>query len=423
MLRPTKIFALAALWLVPTLIFAAAFTEGWIPAWHSVGVPAILPRFADLATIPYGVQALHQGLDPLVISPADPLRRTVNYPRVWLYLFSALGVTAQNVWTVALPFCALYLICMTLLIAQANHPGDVLVFLAGSLSIAPLLAMELGNNDLLVFSLVFLSCLPTNKYIKSVALAVASLLKIFPIFGMGMDAIRRPGKQRILPVMFALFVAGLLALQWHDISLIRAGTPSSRTGSFGILPLKAEILHFFPERIVYYIQLPWLISGAFWLTVIVILDFVWKHPLNLDPAIFSSAEGEMFSIFGAIYVAAYAAGANWDYRLIFLLPTLPFALHMLRTVPNLRAWAIAFLVLVGIAENALRLGVPGNPLLMESHGGTFLAHVATLQLFLLLLTALAYQVRTTVLPELLPSLGLAADSTLTETPVSATRLV
>jgi hypothetical protein len=423
MLRPAKIAALAVLWLVPTLIFAAAFSSGWIPAWHSVGVPAILPRFADLATIPYGVQALHRGLDPLISSPTDPLHRTVNYPRIWLYLFSALGITPENVWAVALVFCALYLICMTLLIARAAHPGDVFVLLVASLSTVPLLAMELGNNDLFIFSVIFLGCFTTNRYLKSFAFSTGSLLKIFPIFGMGMDAIRRPGRQRFITVVSTLLVGGLLALQWHDISLIRAGTPMSRTGSFGVLPLRWEVLHFFPERIVYYIQLPWLIAGAFWFIVIAIFDFVWKRSLDIDLALFRSPEGEMFSIFSAIYVATYAVGSNWDYRLIFLLPTLPFALRVLRMAPKFRIWAIAFLVLVGIAENALRFGVPGNPLRMESHGGTLLAHLATFQLFLLLLTVLAFQLKSIVVTEFLPSSRTVADVSLTENQVTQTTVV
>src|SRR5271166_1205484 len=98
MLRTVKIAAVATLWLVPLLIFISAFSASWIPTWRALGVPAMLPRFADLSTIPEGLDTLRHGQDPLVTNPADPLGRPVNYPRIWLSLFSALGINAQNVW-------------------------------------------------------------------------------------------------------------------------------------------------------------------------------------------------------------------------------------------------------------------------------------------------------------------------------------
>jgi hypothetical protein len=81
----------------------------------------------------------------------------------------------------------------------------------------------------------------------------------------------------------------------------------------------------------------------------------------------------MFSVFGGIYVFTYAISSNWDYRLMFLLPTLPFALELAR-IARPRRWAVAYLVLVGIAENSLGF---------EHYGGTLLGHLATFALFIL----------------------------------------
>jgi hypothetical protein len=192
MLRTIKIASLSTLWLAPLLIFILAFSSSWIPTWQALGVPAMLPRFGDLTSIPEGLETLRQGKDPLVANPADALGRPLTYPRIWLHLFSALRINVNNVWIIALLFCACYLACMSVLIARARHTGDALLLLLASLSISPLLAMERGNNDLFVFSLIFLGCLTTNKYLKSLALAGASLLKIFPFAGMIMDALRRP---------------------------------------------------------------------------------------------------------------------------------------------------------------------------------------------------------------------------------------
>ena len=381
MLRTTKIASLATLWLVPLLIFVSAFSSSWVGTWRAVGVPAMLPRFADLSTIPEGLETLRHGQDPLVTNPADPLRRPVNYPRIWLFLFSALRIDVQNVWAIAIPFCAFYLMCISVLILQARYAADAVILLAASLSISPLLAMERGNNDLFVFSLVFLGCIASNTYLRSLSLAGASLLKIFPVAGMVIDAIRRPSKQRILPLLLTVFVFALLAWQWRDIHLIRQATPISRIRSYGFLSLQEEILHFFPDSLVTLIQMGWIITGGCWLAALSTVDLAWKSGLDLDTALFNSPQGEMFSVFGGIYVFTYAIGSNWDYRLILLLPTLPFALELVR-VARFKWWAVAYLVLVGIAENALGL---------EHYGGTLLVHLATFAIFIFALIVLTRQ--------------------------------
>lgn len=341
----------------------------------------MLPRFADLVTITYGVQALHHGLDPLVSNPADPLLRTVNYPRIWLYLFSALGVTAQNAWAVALPFCALYLICISWLVARTKHLADTMILLAAGLSVAPLMAMERGNNDLLVFVLVFLGCAASNQYVKSLSLAAASLLKIFPIAGMAIFAVRRAAKHRILPLLLTVLVLALFAWQWHDLNLIRLGTPVSRVRSFGFLSLQQELFHFLPESLFFSIQLGWIVAGAFVCAVVLTIDLVWKKGPGLNPETLNSLQAEMFAVFGGTYAFTFAIGSNWDYRLILLVPTLPFALELART-SRFRSWAAAYLALVGIAENALAF---------EMHGGTLLVHLATFALFFFVLAVLTEQ--------------------------------
>lgn len=349
----------------------------------------MLPKFADLTTISEGLETIRLGKDPLLENPTDALGRTVNYPRVWLWAFSALDVEVQNVWLVALTFCALYLLCASVLIARAKHAVDALILLLASLSVAPLLALERGNNDLFVFALAFLGCAVTNRYVKSLALGAAALLKVFPIAGMMMDAVRRPARQRMLALLSVAFVFLLFAWQWHDLSLMRLGTPVSRIRSFGFLSFQQEVVHFFPQSLIYFIQLPWILAGAFFFSVALTIDSAWKKEIGLDSEMWNSWQAEMFAVFGGIYAFSYAIGSSWDYRLIFLIPTLPLVLELARAT-RFRRWALAYLVLIGIAENALAL---------EMHGGTLLVHLATFALFLLVLAPLTQQLKRSVVSD------------------------
>ena len=61
----------------------------------------------------------------------------------------------------------------------------------------------------------------------------------------------------------------------------------------------------------------------------------------------------MFSIFGSIYAFSFIIGSNWDYRLIFLVPTLPFAIERGNT--DLLVFSLIFLGLMSSSKH-LRWG-------------------------------------------------------------------
>jgi hypothetical protein len=374
MVRGVRIASLVTLWLVPLLIFVSALSSNWVTTWRTLGVPSMTPHFLDLYLIPTGIETLHNGGDPLAANPADPLHRSMNYPRVWLYLFSAAGITRGNVLGVALLFCAFYLACISFLIVQSRHPVDAVILLLASLSVAPLLAMERGNTDLLVFSLVFLACIVTNKYLKSGLFGAAGVLKIYPIASMVIDAIRRPLKERVFAVLVTGLVILVVFLQWHDLNLIRKGTPVYRVESYGVLSLEEEIL-FDTLQWGFLIGLGWIVVLECWLAGALAVVNAWRNSQELETSIRNSRFVEMFSVFGGTYVFTYAVGSNWNYRLILLLPTFPLAFEMARSSRH-RVWAIVYLAFVGVAENSIGF---------ELSGGTIAGHAATFTLFLMLL--------------------------------------
>ena len=380
MARGVRIASLVTLWLVPLLILVSAFSSGWVGTWRTLGVPSVMPHFADLYSIPAAVETLHQGGDPLVMNSRDPYHRSMNYPRVWLYLFSAAEITRGNVSVVAIIFCAFYLTCISLLLIQIRHVLDALIMLFASLSVAPLLAMERGNNDHVVFTLVFLACVVTNKYVKSGLFSAGALLKFYPVIAMIIEAIRRPIKERMLAALVIALVIVLVLLQWHDLILIRHGTPVSRSMSYGVLSLEEEVLHE-TSRWGFLVGHGWTIVVESWLAGALIISNAWRNSYEFDASNLDWRFAEMFSAFGGIYVFTYAIGSNWDYRLIFLLPTLPLGMEMARS-SRCRRWGVTYLLLVGIAENSVGF---------EAYGGTIVGHIATFALFLLLLTMLTNQ--------------------------------
>lgn len=110
-----------------------------------------------------------------------------------------------------------------------------------------------------------------------------------------------------------------------------------------------------------------------------------SKPNRLDgPVRESQQHSEMFAIFGAIYAFCFIAGSNWDYRLIFLIPTLPFAFIRARQ-REYKYWSMAYIILVIFSENSMDLG---------KRSGAILAHLASLLTFLFVLTILTQQIKT-----------------------------
>jgi len=342
--RAIKIIALACLWLAPFLILARAFASDWVSVWSVFRVPTMSPPFMDLHAITDGVKTLKEGGDPLINNPADPLHRRLPYPRIWAHLFSWLGIRESDIPIIGIAFCVLYLICISWLIVRCESSLGALILLIAGLSVAPLFAIERGNIDLLIFFLVFLGCAITNKFLKSGAFLAATVLKIYPIAALAVDAIRRPLKTNIVPIAAVLFAAALWTWQWRELNAMRQAAPVSEYFAFGVLVLRAQAAH-----------MSWKFFAVCCAVAALIAVIAWMIRPNLDESQLKSKLGEMFLVFGGIYVFTFTVGSNYNYRLIFLLPTLPFAIELIRTVQHAR-WGITYVLLVLGAENAFARG-------------------------------------------------------------------
>jgi hypothetical protein len=104
-----------------------------------------------------------------------------------------------------------------------------------ALSIAPLLAIERGNIDLLIFFLLFLGCTATNRFLRSGVFLAATVLKIYPIAAQIVDAIRRPLKENRVAIAAMIAAAALWTWKWRELEAIRhAAMAVTTTLTFGM---------------------------------------------------------------------------------------------------------------------------------------------------------------------------------------------
>jgi hypothetical protein len=346
--RGVRVIALLILWFIPGTILYTAFSSGWAPVWLNWNVPSIVPSFIDLRSITAGLETERHGGDALVANPYDPKQRPLNYPRFWLYLFSALHINDQNLPIVGLFFCSLYLLCMSILIVGGKSSIEATLLLVAGLSWAALVALERGNNDLFVFAVVFWGCMSRRESLKLSAYSLAALLKIFPLVALIVHAIWKSARERIAPLVITAATAGVFLFQLRDINAIRRGTPTDVWLSYGILSLKQQAL------LANGLTAGIVVLFCCWLLIVVTVRNAWIRGPHFDSSILKTKTGEMFVVFGGIYAFSFMAGSNYDYRLIFLLPTIPFALELIRGKQNALLGCV-YVGLLLLAENPLGL--------------------------------------------------------------------
>jgi len=304
---------------VVLLFLLLIHSQGYQATWELMGIPPMTPHFADVRVITHGAEAHSQGLDPLVNNPGDPWHRRMNYPRVWQLLYP-LGINESHTTIIGLAIIASFWIGICLLLPNATNSTLALVF-AVAVSPAALLGMERANIDLFIFLLVVLSVLAIQRSnaLAMVALMAGFILKLFPLFGwvilLKLDAskIRRP----------VFILAGLAALYlfatFSDILLIIESTPRAAFFSYGMnvcwMALAEE--NAATGRIIHLLS---------WFLVALILCVSFSALRRNSPPMKSSDSPIYLDAFRAgagIYAGTFLIGNNWDYRLIFLILTLP----------------------------------------------------------------------------------------------------
>jgi len=311
--------ALLALLLVAFVAMAASrMLAGDWSSLRALGVPTMDEPWLDARTVSGASVALERGLDPLVENPGDPQARPMNYPRVWL-AFAWLGGGPEQTWVLAWLFFAALLLALPTLLPLARSPHAALVLGLGLFAPTTWLALERANSDLLVFALCAgAAWLAATRPIATTALvATAALLKLFPIAAITalFGGERRPNRALVLGTTAAFAVYCLAT--FTDIAHMHDGAARAEWLAYGIATL--------PDLLQKNSPLP--ASATFALAAALLLT-VAALALHQRTRTQLGAAGTphtlaAFRIGSAVYLGTFLIGNSFDYRLLFLLLTLP----------------------------------------------------------------------------------------------------
>jgi len=371
-----RLFVIAALGLYFLLVAVPRLL--WdVDVWPRLGVPSGPSLFFDTRNLTAALECRRLGFDPLIESPCDPWGRPLNYPRVWLAL-RWLGLDQSHTGLLAVTFIILFLGSILLLIGRVSLGRGILVAVAVC-SPSVMFAIERANMDIVVFTLMVLAIIAWRtrghwaNVVSPAIVFLAATAKIYPMFALPAYLFMRRRRAALAAVLFALAFALYAFVTLDDILAVAAIAPQGDHHAFGARILPAAIYHrFIPDR--------WQ-GGAITKQLLVIVPLLAAAPLvwfpgrRRLPATDTTADAPNRLAFYAgslIFLGTFAIGNNFDYRLVFLLLTLPQLFDWVTAEPrDPRGWlaGIATVILLSL----LWIGALSEPLMLMDEVVTWAA--------------------------------------------------
>jgi hypothetical protein len=296
-------------------VYICGTRTDFVTAWARVGVEHLSPNFADLRFLTSGLETTRVGGDPLRLNAFDPWLRPINYPRIWLAL-SYLGLGTKHTATLGVLLAAGFYAAVLFLVGRITVPQG-LIYAVLLCSPPAMLAVERGNVDLIIFTLLVAAALLFHRAAGAYCyflITAASMLKLYPMCGF-VIGLRERRHQGLVLLALGLTAFALYAYCIRtDIDLMVANTPQIKEISYGRRVLFEKLVTMkFAIPIEFWSKIAFLGS----ILMATLASLIVKRPE------FSSRAGTMMAIGAGIYAGTFVMMNNFNYRLIFLLFLVP----------------------------------------------------------------------------------------------------
>jgi hypothetical protein len=305
-----------------------------VDVWPALGVPSEDTLFYDARNVAAAADCRRLGHDPLVDNPCDPSARPMNYPRMWLLLrFVGLHQSQTTVFGAAVVL--LFLASVLLLVGRLTVWQGALVA-AALCAPAVMFAVERGNMDLVLFSVLVLAVFAwrarseTTRLLSPALVLIAAAAKFYAAFALPAFAFTGHRRGRWVVATGFTLLGVYLAATVDDIEKVARAPEGGLRYSFGARILLGHLYHqVVPEAW----QGGTLLAQAIAVVPLLVLTaavWLWaRHrfaPSEPDPAETRSGALLAFHMGALIYLGTFATRKNGDYRMVFLLLTIPLLL-------------------------------------------------------------------------------------------------
>jgi hypothetical protein len=325
------------------LVLSQVLYGDFAVAWKRLGVFSQRPLFADLRAITGGWDCIRLGHDPMRYNPCAPWGVAMNYPRIWQWLV-VLGLGETHTIPIGVGLGVLFFGTTVFLLAGRMNRAEAVVY--GLLLISPaiMFGVDRGNNDLFIYVLLVLAGhLLTRPGLRSWAgeglFLLAMVLKVYPIFGI-LHVLRADRRQTFIRTagVLAAFVV-FIALIAKDLPYMSGGTHRPTQNAFGLFVFADELArrigHGSTLRLAALVGTALVLLGAAWRA--------WGHAGTFRHAFDRSHF--LYTLGAGVYCGIFLLlGNSYDYRMVFLLLTIPQVLAWICQPGRLQTPALLYLL-------------------------------------------------------------------------------
>jgi hypothetical protein len=314
---------------------AVALARGaWdVDLWPHLGVDSAPTLFYDARNVAAAADCWSIGYDPLVENPCDPTARVMIYPRVWI-LLHFVGVTQSRTLLFGAIVVALFVGSLLLLVGRVSLAEGVVLAVAVT-SPAVMFAVERANMDLVLFVLFVLAVVAwdarekVTPMLSPALILTAAIAKLYAIFALPAYAFTGDRRARwVVPAGVCVMVIYLL-LTLQDFRTVMGAPEGGLLYSYGARILIGDLYHRFSPGDWRYGNL---LAQAIAVVPVLLLSggtWVWarRRFAPLAATARSSTRLLAFHLGAFTYLGTFVARRSGDYRLVFLLLTLPLLLE------------------------------------------------------------------------------------------------
>jgi hypothetical protein len=347
-----RLVLLAAVAACLAIIAAGRLVWG-VDLWPFLGVPSGPSLFFDARNLTAAWECQRIGYDPLYANPCDPWGRPLMYLRPWL-LLGVLGLDQSHTFALSAVLIGAMFLSFSVLVGRVPV-GTGIVLALSACSPAVMFAVERANMDIALFSLVVISVLVWRAFPRPARVAspflvlLAATAKVYPVFALPAFMVAR-NRVAAIGALICVAVFGVyLLFSLRDVRHVAEVATQGQHFSYGARILIAHLYH--------------QVGAARWAGPTALKQLLAAVPLGILAAVIAVrihhrfaprtettvATASLVALHAGalIYLGTFAAANNFDYRLVFLLLTLPQLVEWV-CMPAHRLSSLASATLVGI---------------------------------------------------------------------------
>ena len=315
--------------------------------------------FLDTHAVLSAVQCINMGVDAYLTNPCDHLQRAYTYSPLWMGL-TVFSVTEAWLVPVGLAVDCAFLASLFLLPAPRSNAAALVLTLT-TVSGATAFALERGNTDLVLFTLVAMTATLLTRSPRARALGyafafLAGLLKYYPMVVMAVAARETPRRLITIFVVALGALALFIGVVWTDLLKAFSNIPGgSYSGDmFGSVNVAGLLSVLFEGdsrvRVVAHVSM-----GIVAVAVAAVLAF--RRSTSAALARLTDNEAAFLQVGSLLVLGCFFAAQNIGYRAVHLIICMPGLLALAAVAPEFRFRRAPLAAMLLIWTMAWRRGV------------------------------------------------------------------